>query len=106
MATSDSKRPLTMAQIATAAGVSIPTVSKVMNHRPDVAPATRERVERVMLERGYVVNRAARALRGGKTGEIDFIVQSLNSEYAAEILRGVEEALGSTEVRVVLASTE
>jgi LacI family transcriptional regulator len=70
------------------------------------APATRERVERVMLESGYAVNRAARALRGGKTGEIDFVVQSLMSDYAAEILRGVEEALASTEVRVVLASTE
>lgn len=102
---STSQHPFTMAQIATAAGVSIPTVSKVINQRDDVAPATRERVERVMAEHGYVVNRVARSLRKGQSGQIDFVVQSLNSEYACEILRGVEEALVSTEVRVVLAST-
>jgi DNA-binding LacI/PurR family transcriptional regulator len=95
-----------MAQIATAAGVSIPTVSKVINQRTDVAPATRERVEQVMKEYGYVINKAARSLRKGKSGQIDFLVgQELNSYYAFEILRGVEEALLPTEVRVVLAST-
>jgi LacI family transcriptional regulator len=106
MAESSSQRPLTMAQIAAAAGVSIPTVSKVINQRADVAPATRERVERVMSEHGYVLNRAARSLRKGQSGQIDFLVgQELASYYAFEILRGVEEALLSTEVRVVLAST-
>lgn len=103
--TSSVKRPLTLAQVAAVAGVSVPTVSKVLNQRADVAPATRERVERVMAEYGYVVNRAGRSLRQGRSGQIDFVVHSLNSEYAAEILRGVEEALLSTEVRVVLAST-
>jgi LacI family transcriptional regulator len=98
-------RPRTMAEVAAAAGVSVPTVSKVLNQRPDVAPATRARVERVLVEHGYVVRRAGRALRTGKSGQIDFVVQSLNSDYAAEILRGVEEALSPTDVRVVLATT-
>ena len=102
---SSAHRPLTLAEVAVVAGVSVPTVSKVINQRADVAPATRERVERVMTEYGYVVNRAGRSLRQGRAGQIDFVVQSLNSEYAVEILRGVEEALLSTEVRVVLAST-
>lgn len=98
--------PLTMSQIAAAAGVSVATVSKVLNQRTDVAPATRERVERVMEQHGYVLNRAARSLRKGQSGQIDFLVgQELNSYYAFEILRGVEEALLTTEVRVVLAST-
>lgn len=100
------KSPRTMAQIATAAGVSVATVSKVINQRTDVAPATRERVERVMAEQGYVLNQAARQLRKGRSGQIDFLVGAeFNSSYAFEILRGVEEALLSTEVRVVLAST-
>lgn len=102
---SPSQQPFTMAQIAATAGVSIPTVSKVINQRTDVALATRERVERVMAEHGYVVNKVARSLRKGQSGQIDFVVQSLNSDYACAILRGVEEALVSTEVRVVLAST-
>ena len=106
MTKSPVKAPLTMAQIAAVAGVSVATVSKVINQRTDVAPATRERVERAMVEHGYVLNKAARSLRKGRSGQIDFLVgQELNSYYAFEILRGVEEALLSTEVRVVLAST-
>jgi LacI family transcriptional regulator len=98
-------RPRTLAEVAAAAGVSVPTVSKVLNQRPDVAPATRARVERVLVEHGYVVRRAGRTLRTGESGQIDFVVQSLNSDYAAEILRGVEEALSPTTVRAVLATT-
>lgn len=94
-----------MAEVAAAAGVSVPTVSKVLNQRADVAPATRERVERALVEHGYVVRRAGRLLRTGTSGQIDFVVQSLHSDYAAEILRGVEEALAGTDVRVVLAPT-
>jgi DNA-binding LacI/PurR family transcriptional regulator len=94
-----------LAEVAAAAGVSVPTVSKVLNQRPDVAPATRTRVERALDEHGYVVRRAGRILRTGKSGQIDFVVQSLNSDYAAEILRGVEEALSPTAVRAVLATT-
>ncbi len=106
MTKSPSKPPLTMSQIATVVGVSVATVSKVINQRADVAPATRERVEQAMAQQGYVLNRAARSLRKGRSGQIDFLVgQELNSYYAFEILRGVEEALLSTEVRVVLAST-
>lgn len=106
MTKSSSKPPLTMAQIAAVAGVSVATVSKVINQRTDVAPATRERVELALAQQGYVLNRAARSLRRGQSGQIDFLVgQELNSYYAFEILRGVEEALLPTEVRVVLAST-
>jgi LacI family transcriptional regulator len=106
MTRASDKSPLTMAQLARVAGVSVATVSKVINQRADVAPATRERVERVMAEQGYVLNQAARSLRKGRSGQIDFLVgPELNSYYTFEILRGVEEALLSTEVRVVLAST-
>jgi len=105
MAEFSARQPLTMSQIAAAAGVSIPTVSKVINQRADVAPATRERVQRVMEEYGYVLNRAGRSLRKGHNGQIDFVVLGLHSYYVFEILRGVEDALLSTEFRVVLAST-
>lgn len=106
MPDSPASQPLTMAQIAAAAGVSVPTVSKVLNQRADVAPATRARVERVMTEQGFVLNRAARSLRKGRSGQIDFLVgPEFNSYYAFELLRGVEEALLSTEVHVVLSTT-
>src|ERR1051326_3818013 len=100
--------PLTLAQVAALAGVSVPTVSKVINQRADVAPATRERVQGVLTEHGYVLSRAGRPTAGGDGGQgaqIDFVVHSLHSTYAAEILRGVEDAALNTNARVVLAST-
>ena len=98
------ERP-TIAQIAQIAGVSVPTVSKVLNNRADVALPTRERVERVIREHGFVRNRAASALRKGKTGQVDLILPRLDDEYYLPILEGVAQVLREAEVRLVLTST-
>jgi LacI family transcriptional regulator len=102
-----SSTPLTLAQVAALAAVSVPTVSKVINGRADVAPATRARVQQVLAKQGYVLGRAGRP-RGDGHGDgevqIDVVVHSLHT-YAAEIVRGVEEAALGTDARVVLAST-
>lgn len=98
------KRP-TIAQIAQIAGVSVPTVSKVLNGRTDVALPTRERVEQIIQEYGFVRNRAARALRKGKTGLVDLIVPRLDDEYFLPILEGVSQVLREAGVRLVLTAT-
>lgn len=95
----------TIAQIAAAAGVSIPTVSKVLNGRLDVSPATREHIEQIIEEYGFVRNRAARALREGKTGLIDLVVPRLDDDYFLPILQGTEQVLKEAGVRLVLTST-
>lgn len=95
----------TIAQIAQIAGVSVPTVSKVLNGRTDVALQTRERVERIIEEYGFVRNRAARALRKGKTGLVDLILPRLDDEYFLPILEGVGQVLREAGVRLVLTST-
>ncbi len=95
----------TIAQIAQIAEVSVPTVSKVLNGRTDVAQQTRERVERVIAEYGFVRNRAARALRKGKTGLVDLILPRLDDEYFLPILEGVAQVLRDAGVRLVLTST-
>ncbi len=95
----------TIAQIAQISGVSIPTVSKVLNGRADVAPSTRERVEQVIEEYGFVRNRAARALRKGKTGLVDLILPRLDDEYFLPILEGVAQVMREAGVRMVLTST-
>jgi DNA-binding LacI/PurR family transcriptional regulator len=96
----------TIAQIAEMAGVSVPTVSKVLNGRADVAPPTRERVERLIKEYGFVRNRAARALRKGRTGLVDLILPRLDDEYYLPILEGVAQVLREAETRLVLTSTD
>ena len=95
----------TIAQIAQIAGVSVPTVSKVLNGRADVAQPTRERIEQVIEEHHFVRNRAARALRKGKTGLIDLILPRLDDEYFLPILEGVSRMLSEAGVRMVLTST-
>lgn len=99
---------LKIAEIAAAAGVSIPTVSKVLNQRPDVAPTTRERIERIIAESGYVHSRVTPSQTEGQTGQtqlIDLISPgALDSEYGLEILRGIEEILNQTEYRLALYS--
>jgi LacI family transcriptional regulator len=99
------KRRSTIAEIALEAGVSIPTVSKVLNQRPDVAIETRQRVERVIMEKGYVRNRAARALGGGQSGLVDLVAsKSLDSEYFLQVLQGIEEILHQVGKSVVLST--
>ena len=61
---------VSMAMVASRAGVSGQTVSRVVNDSPRVDPATRERVETAMAELGYRPHRAARALRTGRSQTI------------------------------------
>src|SRR5260370_2468275 len=95
----------TIAQIEQIAGGSVSTVSKVLNDRTDVALPTRERVERVIEEYGFVRNAAAHALRKRKTGLVDLILPRLDDEYYLPILEGVAQVLREAEVRLVLTST-
>ncbi len=95
----------TIRDIANAAGVSIATVSRVLNDRPDVSPATREAVLRVVREHGFSMNRSARALSGGRTGLIGVTLPMVHLEYFSRILWGASEALYEHDMRVVLCPT-
>jgi LacI family transcriptional regulator len=78
----------TLAEIAAEAGVSLPTVSKVVNGHADVAAATRARIEQLLGERNY---RHPGIRRGRHAGLIDVVFNGLDSPWAVEILRGVED---------------
>lgn len=94
----------TIRDIATEAGVSIATVSRVLNARPDVAPVTRERVLEVVRERGFTLNRTGRALSRGRSGLVAIAVPGVH-EHFATILAGAAEALEEQDMRVVLCPT-
>ncbi len=93
--------PATIASIAAEAGVSIPTVSKVLNGRPDVAPETRSRIEE-MLERHQYRRRRQRPTSAGQP-LIDLAFHELDSAWSIEIIRGVEDAAAAAGVGVVLS---
>lgn len=94
-------RRTTIAQIAEQAGVSVPTVSKVINGRTDVAPETRRRVEALILEHGY-----RRSERSQRAALIEVIFHELESEWALEIVRGVERVAVRRHLAVVLTEMQ
>ena len=73
----------TIRDIADLAGVSIATVSRVLNDRPDVARETRETVLQVVREHGFSTNRGARGLSSGRTGMIGLTLPLVNDQMPA-----------------------
>ena len=75
----------TLHDVARIAGVSIKTVSNVINDYPHIRPATRAKVEQAIAELGYTPNLTARNLRSGRTGAIALAVPDLALSYFAEL---------------------
>ncbi len=96
----------TIRDIAQLAGVSIATVSRVVNGRPDVATETRERVLDVVRSHNFHGNRGGRLSPGTGTGLIAFTIPVVHSEYFSFILSGASEALYEQDMRFVLCPTQ
>lgn len=92
----------TIADIASEVGVSIPTVSKVLNGRTDVSEATRARVEAALERHDY---RKPVATRGSGHGVrlLDLVFHAADNLWAQEIIKGVERVCGPERVGVVLS---
>jgi LacI family transcriptional regulator len=107
MSTAPVIRPrVTIREIAHLAGVSVATVSRVMNGRDDVSPETRDLVQRIVREHGYTANRNARGLSAGRTGLIGGTVPLVHPAYFSFILSGAAEALYERDMRLVLCPTQ
>lgn len=78
---------VTLAEVAAIADVSVPTVSKVLNGRSDVAVETRRKVEAVLAASGYELRRR----KAGQPWLLDLVFPELGP-YATEVIRGAEEA--------------
>ncbi len=90
----------TLTAIADAAGVSVATVSKVVNGRSDVAPETRARVEQLLVEHDYVARGSARPSAGVRT--VDLTFDALVNTNNLVITQGVAEAAEAAGVDVVI----
>lgn len=88
-----SRRPVTMADVGAAAGVTNRTVSNVLSGNKPVSPETRAAVMAAVRELGYQMNVVARGLRTGRTGLLTLAVPALRIDYFAELaLAVVDEA--------------
>jgi LacI family transcriptional regulator len=99
-----SDKKLTILDIARLAGVSRTTVSRVLNHRPEVDRAVRERVMQVINEQGFVPNMAASGLKRGRNLLIGMLVPSFTWPDLPDLMRGVAEAINKTPYELVLYS--
>ena len=96
------KQKPTIEDIARLAGVSRTTVSRVLNHRPDVDQATRERVLRVIEEQAYVPSLTAAGLAGGRNRLLGMLVPSFTWSIIPELMRGIAEVINQTSYELVL----
>lgn len=96
---------ITIIEVAAEAGVSFGTVSRVMNNDVHVKQETRERVLKAMQQLGYVANRQARSLAGGKSNIIGVLVPDLGTGYIEEIIRGIDAELSLTDLDLILYTT-
>jgi LacI family transcriptional regulator len=99
---SDAGSRVTIAEIAAQAGVSVATVSKVLNGRDEVAPATRERVQQLLDEASYERRRRTGAKR---VGLVDVVIATLDTPWAFEVLRGAEKEAHRLGVSLILTVT-
>ena len=91
MALSNGQR-VTSRDVAREAGVSQATVSNVLNHPQQVAPATRERVLQVIERIGFVVDEAARQLRAGRSTTLGMSVLDTGNPFWGEVMNGAADA--------------
>ena len=93
-------RKMTISAIAASIGVSVPSVSKVLNGRSDVAPETRRRIEKALQDHNY--QRTARQTGSSAARLIELVFHELDSAWSIEIIRGVEQVARRNGIGVVL----
>ena len=95
----------TLHDVANLAGVSIKTVSNVINDYPHIRVATREKVEAAIAQLGYQPNLTARSLRSGRTGVIGLALPELSLSYFAELADSVMVAAERRGLTVLIEQT-
>lgn len=95
---------VTIRDVAALAGVSVATVSKVLNERHGVAATTTERVRAAIADLGYESSLVARSLRNHRTNVVGVLVWAIEP-YSAELLKGAARALKGTGYELVVYST-
>ncbi len=99
------ERPVTIKNVAAAAGVSYQTVSRAINGYTDINAETRQKVLQIAEELGYRPNRLAGGLRSAQSKAIGLVVSDLENGFFAEVAAGVEAEATDQGYSVLLANT-
>jgi LacI family transcriptional regulator len=95
-----------MVDVARMAGVSLGTVSNVVNGLSKVAPDTRQKVEAAIAELGFVRNGVARSLRAGRSTTIGFVVVDIGNSFFLDLIRGAEAEVSRAGMNLLLANAD
>jgi LacI family transcriptional regulator len=96
------KRSITIEDVATAAGVSVSTVSRVLNEKDDIAPETYERVKSIIAEMGYTSSLAARSMRSARMNVIGLIMPDAGEPFPIEVMKGVNNAIAALDYDLII----
>jgi len=99
------KRTVTIQDVAKTAGVSVSTVSRVLNGKVDVASETQEHILAVIDDLGYTTNLAARSMRSRKKNLVGLIMPDIAYPFAIEVMKGVNQAIAESEFDLLLYTT-
>jgi LacI family transcriptional regulator len=93
---------VTIRDVASKAGVSVTTVSRVLNGKDDISEETLTRVQAVVQELGYATSLAARGMRSHRTNVIGLIITDVASYFCQEIMRGVNHAIAGLNKHLIV----
>ena len=96
----------TIRDVATAASVSLGTVSNYLNDGKPIAPETRSRIERAIAELDFVPNRAVKVMRGGRAPAIGYVVSDSPDPFFVEVARGIEDVARERGLVLVSCNTQ
>ncbi len=97
---------ITIQDVAQRSGVSIATVSRILNNLPGYSEKTRIRVEKAIVELGYKPNAIARGLVNSRTNTIGILLPCVTSRFSSELLRGIEKVAHEKGYSVIICNTD
>ncbi len=95
-------KAITIRDVANKAGVSVTTVSRVLNGKDDISEATIQKVLAIVQELGYASSLAARGMRSHRTNLIGLILHDVASLYSQEIMRGVNQVIAKIDKDLII----
>jgi len=99
-------RRASVKDVAAAAGVSLGTVSNVLNRPERVSAATRDRVERAMSDLGFVRNESARTLRAGHSSTLAYVMLDAGNPFFTDVAQGIEQVAESAGLSLFLCTSD
>lgn len=100
------KQTITIYDVAREAGVSMATVSRVVNGNPNVKPATRKKVNEVIERLDYRPNAVARGLASKKTTTVGVIIPSVSNVFFSSLARGIDDIAVMYKYNIILANSD